>query len=60
MVRGDGEGVEREGVEREGVVEGGDEAEGITWDFLAKYRSHYEEIESKLCKKHGSTVPQKV
>ena len=36
-----------EDVEREGGEEGRGEGVGITWEFLAKYRSHYEDIESK-------------
>ena len=45
LVMGGGEeGVEREG---EGGEEGRGEGVGITWEFLAKYRSHYEDIESK-------------
>ena len=44
---GEGEG----GGEEEEVGEGGSEVEvveEVTWKFLAKYRSHYETIESKI------------
>lgn len=27
--------------------ERGEQVEGVSWGFMAKYRSHYEEIESK-------------
>ena len=49
VVRGeeDGGGGEGESVEEECGEEGRVGVEGVTWGFLAKYRSHYENIESK-------------
>lgn len=43
----DGGGGEGESVEEGYGEEGRVGVEGVTWGFLAKYRSHYENIESK-------------
>ena len=37
--------------------EGGEgDVEGVTWEFMAKYRSHYEEIESKPHRLHDNCM----
>lgn len=43
----DGGGGEGENVEEGYGEEGRVGVEGVAWGFLAKYRSHYENIESK-------------